>query len=102
MRQRALAPQHFATELGFEGLDRAAQGRLSDVASLCCLGQIQSFADSQEISNLVHLQGTAPHYPFMAGPGNLTAAMEIGRAHVELQSLMRISLACFRLKTKKS
>src|SRR3546814_5402392 len=75
MRQRALAPQHFATELGFEGLDRAAQGRLSDVASLCCLGQIQSFADSQEISNLVHLQGTAPHYPFMAGSGNLTAAM---------------------------
>src|SRR3546814_4721966 len=90
MRQRALAPQHFATELGFEGLDRAAQGRLSDVASLCCLGQIQSFADSQEISNLVHLQGTAPHYPFMAGSRS--------EEHTsELQSLMRISYAVFCL-----
>src|SRR3546814_8624935 len=111
MRQRALAPQHFATELGFEGLDRAAQGRLSDVASLCCLGQIQSFADSQEISNLVHLQGTAPHYPFMAGSGNLTAAMVPSGANLimlkcvrseehtsELQSLMRISYAVFCLK----
>src|SRR3546814_20878132 len=75
MRQRALAPQHFATELGFEGLVRAARGRLSDVASLCCLGQLQSFADSQEISNLVHVQGTATHYPIMAVSGNLTPPM---------------------------
>src|SRR3546814_5612240 len=101
MRQRALAPQHFATELGFEGLDRAAQGRLSDVASLCCLGQIQSFADSQEISNLVHLQGTAPHYPFMAGSGNLTAARSEEHTS-ELQSLMRISYAVFCLKKKNT
>src|SRR3546814_17134094 len=105
MRQRALAPQHFATELGFEGLDRAAQGRLSDVASLCCLGPIQSFADSQEISTLVTLQGTAPHYPFMAGSGYLTSAMvtsganliKIGRTSCGNSSVTAVSISVGRV-----
>src|SRR3546814_4929635 len=34
-------------------------------------------------------------------PGHMEAGMEIGRAHVELQSLMRISYAVFCLKKKK-
>src|SRR3546814_15877602 len=100
MRQRALAPQHFATELGFEGLDRAAQGRLSDVASLCCLGQIQSFADSQEISNLVHLQGTAPHYPFIAGSGNLTAALVPSGANLIMLKSVHSGAPRYLLVTK--
>jgi hypothetical protein len=58
MRQCAFTPKQLATELAFERLDGAGQGRLRHIAALRRPGQIQRLADRQEVPDVVHFQGT--------------------------------------------
>jgi hypothetical protein len=49
--------EQLATELGFESLDGAGEGRLGDMAALSRAMKIKCLRDRQEIPDLSHLHG---------------------------------------------
>src|SRR3546814_3584389 len=60
-----------------------------------------SFVDGAVPSNIALLPATFPCHARLFTRLPSAASSEIGRAHVELQSLMRISYAVFCLKKKR-
>src|SRR5450755_1683045 len=60
MRMWMLAPEQEAAELCLEQFDGTRQRRLGDVAEPCGAREIALGADSQEISDLVHLHNVRP------------------------------------------